>query len=183
MTHTQRALRALLVPFSVTAVAPSVLVALSGDADTRWDIRAAGYGAVFFLALTLTLVSALLFGLTVRLFAQIGRGTLLPWDPPQKLVIEGPYQYVRNPMILSVLGVLLGEALLLGSSCLALWAAVFFALSYSYFVFWEEPRLLERYGDAYETYRQRVPRWLPHLPRKTAPTDERRTDGPTYPKR
>ena len=60
---------------------------------------------------------------TVRLFARIGRGTLAPWDPTERLVVEGPYAHVRNPMITGVLAVLLGEALIFGSTAIAIWAA------------------------------------------------------------
>ena len=54
----------------------------------------------------------LLAGWTLRLFATVGQGTPAPWDPPQKLVVRGPYRHVRNPMISSVLLMLAGEALL-----------------------------------------------------------------------
>jgi protein-S-isoprenylcysteine O-methyltransferase Ste14 len=46
---------------------------------------------------------------TLRLFIRIGEGTLAPWDPTRRLVVEGPYRRVRNPMITAVLAVLLGE--------------------------------------------------------------------------
>jgi Phospholipid methyltransferase len=64
---------------------------------------------------------------TIRLFARAGQGTLAPWDPTRRLVIQGPYRYLRNPMISGVLAVLIGEAVLLGSPPLAAWFAVFLA--------------------------------------------------------
>ena len=60
-------------------------------------------------------VGLLLFAASLRQFAVRGKGTLAPWDPPKHLVVEGPYRYVRNPMISGVLFVLLGEALVLRS--------------------------------------------------------------------
>lgn len=39
---------------------------------------------------------------TVRLLASEGRGTLAPWNPTTRLVALGPYQHVRNPMMLAV---------------------------------------------------------------------------------
>jgi len=100
---------------------------------------------------------------TVRLFVQVGRGTPAPWDPPRQLVIEGPYRYVRNPMISGALMMLAGEALLLGSWPIAVWLLVFFAGNALYFPLVEEKGLRQRFGAAYERYAENVPRWLPRL--------------------
>jgi protein-S-isoprenylcysteine O-methyltransferase Ste14 len=67
------------------------------------------------------------------LFVQVGRGTPAPWDPPQRLVVEGPYRYVRNPMISSALMMLAGEVLLLGSWPIAVWLLAFFVGNTLYF--------------------------------------------------
>jgi len=48
----------------------------------------------------------------VSLFSKVGRGTPAPWNPPKRLVVQGPYRHVRNPMIT---GVLLAEALIFQS--------------------------------------------------------------------
>ena len=58
----------------------------------------------------------ILLGLAVYLwcvwdFATIGRGTPLPIDEPRKLVVRGPYRYVRNPMYIGVLLVIIGWAI------------------------------------------------------------------------
>ena len=98
---------------------------------------------------------------TITLFAREGEGTLAPWDPTRKLVVRGPYRYVRNPMIVGVLAVILGEAALFGSPALVAWAATFLALNAVWFPFVEEPGLVERFGDEYNRYRRNVPRWLP----------------------
>jgi protein-S-isoprenylcysteine O-methyltransferase Ste14 len=98
---------------------------------------------------------------TISLFAREGEGTLAPWDPTRKLVVRGPYRYVRNPMIVGVLAVVLGEAALFGSPALAAWAALFFAINAVWFPVVEEPGLVRRFGDDYEDYRRHVPRWLP----------------------
>lgn len=98
---------------------------------------------------------------TVRLFATQGQGTPAPWDPPRKLVVEGPYRHVRNPMISAVLAMQLAEALLLGSWPLAGWMVVFFALNAVYFPLSEEKGLERRFGDDYRRYAANVPRWVP----------------------
>ena len=47
--------------------------------------------------------------MTVSSIIRIGKSTLAPWNPSQHLVISGMYGYVRNPMILGVLTVLIGN--------------------------------------------------------------------------
>lgn len=102
-----------------------------------------------------------LAGWCVLLFAGVGQGTLAPWDPPRRLVIEGPYRHVRNPMICGVAAMIAGEALITASARIAGWFAFFVIVNHIYFVAVEEPRLALRFGSAYERYRSAVPRWLP----------------------
>ena len=98
---------------------------------------------------------------TVRLFARIGRGTLAPWDPTERLVVEGPYAHVRNPMITGVLAVLFGEALIFGSTAIAIWAAIFAVVNHVFFLAYEEPAVERRFGEEYRRYKANVPRWIP----------------------
>jgi protein-S-isoprenylcysteine O-methyltransferase Ste14 len=100
---------------------------------------------------------------TVTLFAKVGRGTLAPWDPTSTLVVQGPYRYVRNPMISGVLFILLGEAACFASLPLLIWFAAVFALNAVYLPLVEERGLRRRFGADYEAYRAKVPRWIPRL--------------------
>jgi protein-S-isoprenylcysteine O-methyltransferase Ste14 len=106
-------------------------------------------------------VGLALFVSSLRWFAAVGRGTLAPWDPPRRLVVGGPYQWVRNPMISGVLFVVFGEALVLRSVPHAGWALTFLIINLVYIPLWEEPGLERRFGDAYRRYRQHVPRFVP----------------------
>jgi protein-S-isoprenylcysteine O-methyltransferase Ste14 len=103
------------------------------------------------------------FAWTVATFIRIGRGTIAPWDPTRKLIVAGPYRFVRNPMITAVMGILAGEALTLGSAPIAIWLAAFFAMNALYFPLVEEPGLRARFGPEYDEYRKNVPRWIPRL--------------------
>jgi protein-S-isoprenylcysteine O-methyltransferase Ste14 len=106
------------------------------------------------------------FGLafwTMRIFHNIGKGTAAPWDPPQRLVVAGPYRHVRNPMLSAVFMMLAAEALLLNSWAIFLLLVVFILGNMLYFPLVEEKSLEKRFGDAYREYKRNVPRWLPRL--------------------
>jgi protein-S-isoprenylcysteine O-methyltransferase Ste14 len=155
----------VLLPGSAAVVVPALILAAHGT-NVGWG--ADGVAAAVPVIAGAVLIAAG-FGLwlwTVRLLASIGKGTLAPWDPTRWLVVEGPYRYVRNPMITAVLAVLLGEAVLFGSPALLIWCAVFFALNWAWFVLLEEPGLSRRFGDEYASYRANVPRWVPRRPRE-----------------
>ena len=96
-------------------------------------------------------------------FAVRGKGTPLPLDPPKKLVVEGPYRIVRNPMYWGVGSVVLGEAVIFHSVALTELAGVFAAGVIVFVLLFEEPALRRKFGEEYEEYCRRVPRWLPSL--------------------
>ena len=100
---------------------------------------------------------------TIALFVAVGRGTIAPWDPTSKLVVRGPYRYVRNPMITGVGVILAGEALFFRSWGVAVELVVFAVVNAVYFPLLEEPGLRRRFGAQYEQYCTRVPRWLPRV--------------------
>ncbi len=157
-----RHLRAIgLLPGVVAIVVPALIVWRTGT-SFRWFLAVP---AVVSIGLGLLLVVR-----TVALFVTAGRGTLAPWDPTSRLVVSGPYRYVRNPMISGVLFVLLGEAALLGSVSLLIWFAAVFAANALYLPLLEEPALTRRFGDDYERYRAHVPRWLPRVRPWVPPT-------------
>jgi len=105
----------------------------------------------------------ILFATTVHEFATRGKGTLAPWDAPRKLVVDGAYRYVRNPMISGVVLILFGEALGLWSAPHFAWAVLFLFINAIYIPLLEEPLLRQRFGDAYIDYCRHVPRILPRL--------------------
>lgn len=102
---------------------------------------------------------------TVTLFVVRGRGTLAPWNPTRRLVIDGPFAHVRNPMITGVAIAIGGAAIALRSAAVGEWLLVFVAVNHTYFVLSEEPGLRRRFGPAYEEYAAAVPRWWPRATR------------------
>ena len=95
------------------------------------------------------------------LFYQIGKGTPAPWSPTKNLIVQGPYKYVRNPMISGVLLVLTSEALILNTICIFYWAIIFFIINCIYFKLFEEKQLEKNFGQSYLEYKKNVPMWLP----------------------
>src|SRR5262245_48112122 len=95
---------------------------------------------------------------TIRLFVKVGKGTLAPWEPPQSLVVQGVYQHVGSPMISGLLFVLLGESMITASLPLLRWFVIFSIINAIYIPLLEEPRLVQRFGDEYVTYKRNVPR-------------------------
>jgi protein-S-isoprenylcysteine O-methyltransferase Ste14 len=96
------------------------------------------------------------------LFA-LHRGTPAPLAPTETLVVSGVYRFVRNPMYLAVLTIILGQALLFGSWWLVLYAVTALAAVVAFVKGYEEPTLTDTYGEQYLEYRRNVPGWWPRL--------------------
>ncbi len=94
-------------------------------------------------------------------FVSEGLGTPAPVAPPQQLVIGGLYRYVRNPMYLAVLAIIVGQALALGQLGLLVYGGVVALAFISFVRGYEEPNLREKFGPAYDAYRRAVPGWWP----------------------
>ena len=107
-----------------------------------------------------------LIGVTIYLwcvwdFATFGRGTPAPVDAPKRLVVRGLYRFVRNPMYVGVLSVILAWVLYTGSLRLLLYGAAVATLFQLFVVLYEEPALRRAFGEDYERYTARVARWWP----------------------
>ena len=131
---------------------------------TRWEADPQPL-ALRILGVALLLVGGALVVETTARFALQGRGTPAPWAPPERFVERGSYRFVRSPMYLGVILLILGQALLLGREILYAWAVVAWVIFELSLVTWEEPQLRRRFGASYDDYRRRVKRWLPTRPR------------------
>ncbi|MGD1107967.1 MAG: isoprenylcysteine carboxylmethyltransferase family protein [Terracidiphilus sp.] len=94
-------------------------------------------------------------------FAFIGKGTPAPFDPPRRLVVRGPYRFVRNPMYIGAALAVAGAALFYRSVALAAFVAGFLLVTHLFVVLYEEPTLRRLFGPDYQAYCQRVHRWFP----------------------
>ena len=101
-------------------------------------------------------------------FAAVGRGTPGPWDAPSRVVAAGPYRWVRNPIYLAALLVVLGQAWLFLSLPLLAYAAAMAIVFHVFVIGYEERTLGHRFGPDYLEYRRTVPRWLLRPPRRSS---------------
>ncbi|APA99442.1 methyltransferase family protein [Nocardia seriolae] len=145
----------ILVPGTVAGLIPLLISRwqVAHDLSPEGPLRV--LGAVLIVAGLPMLLGA------IYRFASEGRGTPAPIAPTRQLVIGGPNRYVRNPMYMAVVSIILGQALLLGRTDL-LWYGLIVAIGQALFVhFYEEPTLHRQFGDDYDRYRAAVRAWIP----------------------
>ena len=132
-----------------------------------WRLLAGDGGApasVAWVAVPVIAAGAALYFWCAWNFAAVGGGTPGPWDAPRRLVARGPYRWVRNPIYLGALLVVLGEAWLFASPRLLAYAGVMAVCFHLFVTGYEERTLARRFGRAYLEYRRAVPRWIPRRP-------------------
>lgn len=124
------------------------------------------------LGVVLVVIGAVLCGWCVFRF-QVARGTPVPFNPPEELIVTGPYRWMRNPMVTGVFGLLFGAGFLLRSiSVVFLWTPFYILVHVVELKRVEEPELQLRFGEAYAEYKRRVPMFVPRPRRR-----ERRAAG------
>jgi len=151
----------------------TIVVPGLGGAWLPWwiatDHGRTGIGPVMWAAVPVVALGAALYAWCVWNFAAVGNGTPGLWDAPRRVVAAGPYRWVRNPIYLAALLVVLGEAWLLTSLSLLEYAGVMAVFFHVFVVGYEERRLRRRFGDSYAEYLRAVPRWVPRRPRRVQP--------------
>jgi protein-S-isoprenylcysteine O-methyltransferase Ste14 len=143
----------LVVPFAIRTL----------EREQRWPtLEIAGQRP---LAATLFLLFSALGVTSGMTMAVRGAGTPLPFDAPNRLVVLGPYAYIRNPMVVAGLGQGFAVALWLGSASVLAYVLLG-ALLWNYLVRPAEERdLHQAFGDEYASYCRHVRCWIPRLRR------------------
>lgn len=152
----------IVVPGTVIVYVP---FRLSG-----WRIAAPFFGveAIRWVGLLLLVVAFPVFTDFILRFIREGRGTPAPVAPTRHLVVHGTFQYVRNPGYVAVVSLLVGQALVFGSTAVLLYALGVSVAFHLFVVLYEEPTLRRQFGAEYEAYQRQVPRWIP---RRRHPAD------------
>ncbi|MCP2048292.1 UNVERIFIED_ORG: protein-S-isoprenylcysteine O-methyltransferase Ste14 [Paenarthrobacter nicotinovorans] len=143
-------------------LAPGIVAGFVPWMITGWRWHPWGDGWTVVVAWVAVAAGVVILLHAFALFA-LNRGTPAPVAPTETLVVTGSYRYVRNPMYLAVLSIILGQALLFGSWGLVIYAVIVLAMVVAFVKGYEEPTLTETYGEQYTTYRRNVPGWWPRL--------------------
>jgi protein-S-isoprenylcysteine O-methyltransferase Ste14 len=146
------------------ALAPGTVAGLVPWWLTGWRLHHTG--SLAWIPLRVLGAALILAGLPVLVaafvrFVREGAGTPAPVAPTEHLVVGGLYRYVRNPMYLAVLALIVGQALLLGQPGLLWYAAIAGAAMVAFVYGYEQPALRAQFGAEYERYRRAVPGWWP----------------------
>lgn len=144
----------LALPFFDAVIIPVSLIFLTLDYDLSDP-------TMFFTGAILTIFGVYFLWATTTVLVRKGKGTIASWNPSKALVTSGFYERVRNPMILSVTLILLGESFLLNSLTITAWTVLFFIINHGQVTLFEEPHLRKKFGKKYEAYHKKTPKWIP----------------------
>jgi protein-S-isoprenylcysteine O-methyltransferase Ste14 len=153
---------AAMVSAAFFVVAPGTVVGVVPWSITHWELRQLMLGWTIARVIGILLICLGLVPL-VHAFVRFvqAAGTPMPLAPPRRLVITGFNRYVRNPMYIGLLIILVGQALLFGNASLLAYAAVVWLVSAMFVRWYEEPALTRKFGREYERYQNAVPAWWP----------------------
>ncbi|MGB8984861.1 MAG: isoprenylcysteine carboxylmethyltransferase family protein [Anaerolineales bacterium] len=154
MTAFKSLLFLIVAPGMVAGYIPLVLLRKGPQIET---------GFLAWLAIPLWLIGGIVLLWSFWNFLVQGHGTPAPIDPPKELVATGFYRYVRNPMYVGVLLMLIGHFLWFEFVWQIVYAAIAFLIVHVFVTLYEEPTLRRKFGGSYEAYLRRVPRWIPRF--------------------
>jgi protein-S-isoprenylcysteine O-methyltransferase Ste14 len=144
----------LLAPCSVTLAVPYLLL------RSRAEIFPVHWNSLQLAGIVLIIAGVAIYIWCAGDFISKGKGTPAPYEPPKELVIKGLYRYSRNPMYVGVLSVVAGEALFFTSLSILIYTLALLLLFHLRVTLYEEPTLKRLFGQSFDDYCGRVPRWL-----------------------
>lgn len=150
----------IALPVTILMLFPIFLM-MEFDFMPLWGLES--FSATLVLGLGFALIALGLIQLiyTISIFFSKGKGTIAPWNPTMNLIKTGIYGHTRNPMMIAVFFVLMGESSIIGSVYLVFYSVIFVIVNLFYIPLVEEPKLIKRFGEEYLKYQKEVPRWLP----------------------
>ena len=143
----------VMVPGTVAVLVPQLILSQWND---RNAVRFSVLGSIGLLCMG---AGTVIYFLCLREFIR-ARGTPAPMDIPKELVTLGLYRYLRNPMYVGVLCLIVGQALTFHSHPVLIYAGIVFLMFHLFVVLYEEPKLSRTFGESYNDYCKTVPRWF-----------------------
>jgi len=144
----------IFVPGFVTVYVPYILLG---------HIYRPSHGPLAWMGVLSILGGACIYFCCAWEFAVRGFGTPAPIAPTKFLVVSGLHRYVRNPMYIGVLLVILGQAALFDAPRVAEYGCLCVLVAHIFVLLYEEPTLHRQFGESYEQYLRTVPRWIPRF--------------------
>ncbi|UCD32093.1 MAG: isoprenylcysteine carboxylmethyltransferase family protein [Desulfobacterales bacterium] len=145
----------LILPFFLIWIPHQILS--SPEHIYRFDM-----GVYRYFGLAPIVLGIVIYILCSGSFVFIGRSTPIPFTPTKELIVTGLYRFVRNPLYIAGVLVLVGEAILFQSAGIFIYCLVMFGI-FNVHVLMEERLLAEKFGATYEQYCKSVPRWIPRV--------------------
>ncbi len=146
----------IVVPGSVAVLVPRLILGTQLRPVSR-------ISSIGWLGLPLVIGGAIILLDSFARFVVQGLGTPAPVFPTRHLVVSGLYRYVRNPIYVAVLSLILGQAILFGSPAILVYGLSVWIAFTLFVLLYEEPTLRRTFGREYETFCANVPRWIPRL--------------------
>jgi protein-S-isoprenylcysteine O-methyltransferase Ste14 len=143
---------------------PGALLVISPKMDALLVFHPLAWGWInAFLGSILVITGILFAWWSIYVQFTRGRGTPVPIMATQKLIIQKPYNYCRNPMALGTIVAYLGEAVLIRSGSAVVLVLAGAALLLGYIKLLEEKEMEIRFGEAYRNYRKTTPFIIPRF--------------------
>jgi protein-S-isoprenylcysteine O-methyltransferase Ste14 len=157
--------RAIIGSIAFLFVAPGIVAGVIPWAISGYQLEPPllGFEPLRWIGVALLILGAILLIETFSRFALQGLGTPAPIAPTKTLVVTGSYRFVRNPMYVAVVSLIVGQALWFGSIGTLIWVVVVWLTVHAFVLAYEEPTLSSTYGVQYDRYRANVRRWIPRL--------------------
>ena len=146
----------IVVPGTVAVLVPRLILGTQLRPVSR-------ISSIGWLGLPLVIGGAIILLDSFARFVVQGLGTPAPVFPTRHLVVSGLYRYVRNPIYVAVLSLILGQAILFGSPAILVYGLSVWIAFTLFVLLYEEPTLRRTFGREYETFCANVPRWIPRL--------------------
>lgn len=160
----KRLLALVLEGILFLGILPGAIVYFSQLLDYQFELPSLAYGAVNAIMGCVFIIAGILFAWwSIYVQFTIGRGTPAPIMATQKLIVQKPYSYCRNPMALGSIVLYLGVATLLGSISAVILVLIWTSLLLLYIKFLEEKEMEMRFGEAYQEYRKQTPFIIPRF--------------------